>query len=181
MTQPQPLGLKEIQQQLDSNTLLLEYALGEARSYLFAVTPDSLKTFELPKEEQIEKLAREVSESLMARSVTGSLETPAQRRLRIADADENFRRAAAELSRMILTPAAAQFGNKRLVIVSAGALQYVPFAALSVTSNRPIILDHEIISLPSASAFACSTPQPVEPRAVAKGSRGDRGSSVFDE
>ena len=154
LTQPQPLGLKEIQRQLDSNTLLLEYALGEARSYLFAVTPDSLKTFELPKEEQIEKLAREVSESLMARSVSGSLETPAQRRLRIADADENFRRAAAELGRMILTPAAAEFGKKRLVIVSAGALQYVPFAALSVSANRPIILDHEIISLPSASAFA---------------------------
>jgi len=80
LTQPKPLGLKEIQQQLDPNTLLLEYALGEARSYLFAVTPDSLKTFELPKREQIEKLAREVSESLVARSVVKSLETPAQRR-----------------------------------------------------------------------------------------------------
>src|SRR4029453_8445654 len=33
-------------------------------------------------------------------------------------------------------------------------LQYVPFAALSVVSNRPLILDNEIISLPSASAFA---------------------------
>ena len=154
LTQPQPLGLKEIQQQLDPNTLLLEYALGEARSYLFAVTPDSLKTFELPKEEQIEKVAREVSETLMARSVSGSLETPAQRRLRIADADEDFRRAAADLGKMILTPAAAEFGKKRLVIVSAGALQYMPFAALSVSANRPIILDHEIISLPSASAFA---------------------------
>ncbi len=154
LTQPQPLGLKEIQQQLDPNTLLLEYSLGEARSYLWAVTPDSLKTFELPKREQVEKVARELSESLMARSVAKSLETPAQRRTRIAEADENFQKAAGELSRMILAPAAAEFGKKRLVIVSDGALQYVPFAALSVSSNRPIILDHELVSLQSASAFA---------------------------
>ncbi len=32
---------------------------------------------------------------------------------------------------MILAPAAAELGNKRLVIVADGALQYVPFAALS--------------------------------------------------
>ena len=154
LTQPQPLGLKEIQQQLDPNTLLLEYSLGEARSYLWAVTPDSLKTFELPKREQVEKVARELSESLMARSVAKSLETPEQRRTRIAEADEKVQTVARELGRMVLAPAAAEFGKKRLVIVSDGALQYVPFAALPVSSNRPIILDHELVSLQSASAFA---------------------------
>ena len=55
---------------------------------------------------------------------------------------------------MILAPAAAEFGKERLVIVADGALQYVPFAALPRQRNRPIILDHEIISLQSASAFA---------------------------
>ena len=154
LTQPQPLGLKEIQQQLDPNTVLMEYSLGEARSYLWAVTQYSLKTFELPKGEQIEKVAREVSESLAARSVVKTLETTAQRRARIADADARFEKAAAELSRMILAPATAEFGNKRLVIVTDGALQYVPFAALPVAANRPIILDHELINLQSASAFA---------------------------
>src|SRR5438128_11169531 len=40
LTQPVPLSLKEIQQQvLDSDTLLLEYALGDQKSYLWAVTP----------------------------------------------------------------------------------------------------------------------------------------------
>lgn len=154
LTQPQPLGLKEIQQQLDPNTVLLEYALGEARSYLFVVTPSGLKTFELPKREQVEKLAREVSESLVARSVGRSLETPAQRRTRIADEDAKFAQASAELSRIILAPARPEFGNKRLVIVPDGALQYVPFAALPLTANRPLILEHEVVSLQSASAFA---------------------------
>src|SRR5262249_49801626 len=40
LTQPTPLGLKEIQQQvLDRDTLLLEYSLGQQRSFLWAVTP----------------------------------------------------------------------------------------------------------------------------------------------
>ncbi len=154
LTQPQPLGLKEIQQQLDSNTVLLEYALGEARSYLFLVTSSGLKTFELPKREQVEKVAREVSESLVARSVVKSLETPAQRRTRIADEDAKFAQASAELSRIILHPASAEFGNKRLVIVPDAALQYVPFAALPLAANRPLIVEHEVVSLQSASAFA---------------------------
>jgi CHAT domain-containing protein len=33
-------------------------------------------------------------------------------------------------------------------------LQYVPFAALSVANRRPLIVDHEVVSLSSASALA---------------------------
>jgi CHAT domain-containing protein/tetratricopeptide (TPR) repeat protein len=155
LTQPQPLGLKEIQQQLDPNTVLLEYSLGEERSYLWVVTTDSLKTYQLAKREQIEESARRTYESLVARSMVRSLETPAQKKTRIAQADTEFERAATALSQEILAPGAAGFGKKRLVVIADGALQYVPFAALSVgRSYRPLILDHEVVGLPSASAFA---------------------------
>jgi CHAT domain-containing protein/tetratricopeptide (TPR) repeat protein len=155
LTQPQPIGLREIQQQLDPTTVLLEYSLGAERSYLWAVTPDSLKTYVLPKREEVEKVAREVYEALTARSVTKSLESPAQRKTRIAEADSQFQQSAGELSRMILAPAAGEFGGKRLVVVTDDALQVIPFAALSVgPAQRPLIVDHEVVSLPSASAFA---------------------------
>jgi CHAT domain-containing protein/tetratricopeptide (TPR) repeat protein len=154
LTQPQPLGLKEIQQQLDPETALLEYELGTERSYLWVVTPDSLRSFTLPGREEIEKIARQLSESLAARSIVKSLETPAQRKARIAEGDLKFQQAAAALSRLVLIPAADDFGKKRLVVIADGALQYVPFAALPGAGNRPIVLDHEIISLQSASAFA---------------------------
>ena len=171
LTQPQPLGLKAIQQQLDPNTVLLEYSLGDARSYLWVVTPEALKTYELPKRAEIEKVAQQVSGSLAARSDVKSLETPAQRKVRIAQEDTNFQQAANELSRMILAPAATQLRGRRLVIVADGALQLVPFAALSAASRRPLILDHELVNLPSASAFAVqrqnlSNRQPA-PKAVA--------------
>jgi CHAT domain-containing protein len=42
-----------------------------------------------------------------------------------------------------------------MVVIADGALQYVPFAALPVPgSTRPLILDHELVSLPSASSLA---------------------------
>jgi len=111
LTQPQPLGLKEIQQQLDPNTVLLEYSLGDERSYLWAVTQNSLKTYELPKREQIQKVAKQVYESLTARSVVESLETPAQRQERVAHSERQFQQAAAELSRIILEPVASELGT----------------------------------------------------------------------
>jgi CHAT domain-containing protein len=71
---------------------------------------------------------------------------------------------------LVLTPARAQLGNKRLIIVSDGALQYIPFAALpepqalgrgnrrttrSLSPNpQSLIVRHEIVSLPSASTLA---------------------------
>src|SRR5262249_12312675 len=37
LARPQPLTLPEMQRQLDEDTLLLEYSLGEKRSYLWAI------------------------------------------------------------------------------------------------------------------------------------------------
>src|SRR5215213_8710941 len=127
LMQPQPLRLEEIQAQLNANTVLLEYSLGDVQSYLWVVTLDSLRTYRLPSREQVQKVARQVYESLTARSVFNSLESSTERQTRIADADAQFRRASAELSPMILAPAAAELGTKRLIVVPDGALQYVPF------------------------------------------------------
>lgn len=143
LTQPQPLSLKEIQQQvLDSDTLLLEYALGDERSYLWAVTSTSLKTYELPKRAEVESAARSFYEAA-----------------RTDVADEDVKKAAVNLSQMLLSPVAGQLGSKRLVVVADGALQFVPFAALLVpdvtsVTDRPLILEHEVLSLPSASTLA---------------------------
>jgi CHAT domain-containing protein/uncharacterized protein HemY len=157
LIQPQPLKLIEMQQLLDADTLLLEYALGEERSYLWAVTKDSLTSYELPKEEQIKQSALAVYELLTARSAGRRGESALQRQRRIAQAEAKLPAAAAALSRTLLAPVAAQFGDKRLVVVADGALQYIPFAMLPdpvAGKNRPLIVNHEVISLPSASALA---------------------------
>jgi CHAT domain-containing protein len=69
LTQPEPLTLKEIQQQtLDPDTLLLEYTLGEERSYLWAVSSTAIASFELPNRAEIEKAARSFYQALSAQN-----------------------------------------------------------------------------------------------------------------
>src|SRR6185503_3747091 len=54
-----PLTLEEIQKELRGNdTMLLEYSLGEERSFLWAVTSNSFQTYELPPRKIIEDTAR---------------------------------------------------------------------------------------------------------------------------
>jgi CHAT domain-containing protein/Tfp pilus assembly protein PilF len=152
LTQPRPLSLSEIQRELDDETLLLEYALGEERSYLWAVTSGSIKSFVLPKRAEIETAARQVYHHIVAKS------------------DALYPEAVTGLGRTLLSPVADQLGRKRLLIVADGALQYVPFGALpepaqshpravvdkGTATNRfsPLLLEHEIVSLPSASVLA---------------------------
>ena len=141
---PQPLTLHGAQQRLlDADTLLLEYALGEERSYLWAVSARSQSSHVLPPRAEIESAA-ERTHSLLAdrnKSTHDDLESETSR-----------------LSQMLLGPVASQIAGKRLLIVADGALQYVPFAALPVPGRpggpTPLVTEHEIVSLPSASVLA---------------------------
>jgi CHAT domain-containing protein len=156
LMQPEPLSAREIQQQVvDPDTLLLEYALGEERSYLWAVTPTSVFSFELPKRADIESVVREVYKFLTAKNLRIQGETPEQRRARLRRAEGRYPAAAAALGRMLLGPVGSLLGEKRLLIVADGVLNYVPFAALPAAADgRPLVANHEIINLPSASTLA---------------------------
>ena len=55
---------------------------------------------------------------------------------------------------MILGPVAAELKDKRLLIVSDGVLQYIPFAGLpdpAAADTRALVVDHEVVLAPSAS------------------------------
>jgi CHAT domain-containing protein/Tfp pilus assembly protein PilF len=155
LTQPQPLNSKEIQQLLDSETLLLEYSLGQDRSHVFAVTPDSLAAFELPKRAEIEKAARRVYGLLATRDGSVRGETQLERNRRMVREEAAYNKAATALSRMVLAPVVGQLHDKRLLIVADGALHYIPFAALSEPILQvSLVFNHEIVNLPSASVLA---------------------------
>jgi len=168
---PQPLKLPQIQQQLDKDSLLLEYSLGEKHSYLWAVTPNSIDTYELPPRKEIEDAATEFRKALIKcqKLVSGCQDLSAEKK---AQALKNTALSASKLSKIILAPVADKLGQKRLVIVADGALQTIPFAALDVetfhwnvsTTKRPIsktevnyqplIINHEIVNLPSVTAIS---------------------------
>ncbi|MBW4595761.1 MAG: CHAT domain-containing protein [Brasilonema angustatum HA4187-MV1] len=144
LTNPNPekdiLKLPQIQQQLDKDTLLLQYSLGEEHSYLWAVTPTSMQVYTLPGQKEIEKVASRFRED--SQQVTAT------------DLAIN---SAKQLTQLILAPVADKLTGKRLVIVADGGLQTIPFGALAdITSSKyqPLMINHEIINLPSASTIA---------------------------
>lgn len=165
LTQPQPLLLKEIQAQvLDPDTILLEYKLGKERSHLWAVTTTTITSYELPRRVEIETAARQFYGLIREQPLEEASTVPAGSGIG-AEARRQpgaeIAQAAAQLSRMLLAPAAPLLGKKRLLIVGDGALQYIPFAALpvptiggAIAAPTPLIVEHEIVNLPSASTIA---------------------------
>ncbi len=142
LTQPRPLDATHLRGLLADDTMVLEYTLGEDRSFLWALTSTSLKSFVLPGRADIEKPARRLYD-LLSRGSDRLVRTPIEL-------------AAAELSRIILAPIARELGHQRLLIVPEGVLQYVPFAVLpdpASRADRPLVVDHEIEYLPSASTL----------------------------
>ena len=84
--------------------------------------------------------------------------------------------AVSQLSQILLAPVAEQLGNKRLLIVSDGALQYIPFSALPLpeTSGEdivPLLANNEIVNLPSATTLGIirqeQTTRKTAPKAIA--------------
>lgn len=156
-TQAQPLKLSEIQQTiLDEQSVLLEYALGSERSYLFLVTKDKLKVIELPKKAEIENLARNFYQNLKARTLKIPNETQTQRQTRLQKSEFERQKNSVLLSKILLAPIAKEIENKRLLVVASEILQYIPFSALANPKNETqfLIESNEVVNLPSASALA---------------------------
>ncbi|MDJ1177606.1 tetratricopeptide repeat protein [Roseofilum sp. BLCC_M91] len=146
LTQPEPVTLDEIQTQiLDDDTLVLQYALGEERSFLWAITQESLTSYILPSREEVEEKARQF------RSDIGHPRARRQPQSAIASGEA--------LNALILQPLREHPHKKRLAIVADGALHYIPFSALPNPHARENSLSHlvqayELIHLPSLSTLA---------------------------
>lgn len=154
LTEPRTLDAKEIQQQLDGNTLLLEYMLGEKTSYVFAITRDLLSVYRLPARSTIEEQVRRVYDLGSAHGRRRKNEADSKVQARWLAAEREFPIAAAELSHMILAPVAAELKDRRLLIVGDGPIAYVPFASLSEPGSSryaPLAIQHEVVGLPAAS------------------------------
>jgi CHAT domain-containing protein len=174
IVQPQPLSAAQIQTELlDQNTLLLQYALGAEQSYLLAVSPDKITTYELPARHEIERLAGRFYETATFRNhpTAGSIEA---RRAAVVQADIEADKLANQLSQVLLAPAAGRLGYKHLIVVAPGALQLVPFAALpepqqptvsmqvsghvsqgpTGKAREPLVLAHEVVVLPSMTTLS---------------------------
>ena len=139
----EPLTLQGLQREyLDSGSLLLEYAPGEQRSFLCIVSRTGFRSYVLPARSTLDTLAER------ARASMSSANDP--------ELAKSAPAALQALSRAVLGSVAGELGTKRLLIVTAGSLQFIPFGALPSPANpaEPLIVNHEIVNLPSASTIA---------------------------
>jgi CHAT domain-containing protein/tetratricopeptide (TPR) repeat protein len=169
LLRPRSLSPAEIQSQLLSpDSLLLEYVVAEDRLYLFALTNESdnaLQVVEVPDRAAIEKAA----EFFQRKKFESADEM--QRRLSYQDPD--FAKVVRFLSDKLLAPVRQSLQKRKIWIVGDGCLQRIPFAALPdprktsaaaktvpgrgatrLSSITPLIVEHEIAMLPSASTVA---------------------------
>lgn len=154
---PQPLNLKDSQQLLDDKSMLLEYMLGDDRSYLWMVTPTDLQSFELPPRSKIESEVEEFRQLLIANQPVAG-EAYEEFKRRITEAEQHLFSHSASLGNVLLGQVADRLGNKRLLIVPDGRLQSIPFQGLTLPDvmgrSVALIERHEIAYEPSASALA---------------------------
>ena len=162
LVEPQPVRLDDLRQGvLDGRTALVEYALGEERSYVWVITSSSFTSRRLPGRLQIETAARRAYDALTDPNAS--------------DARESLR----ALGRLLLDPIVDRLAADRVAVVTEGALQYIPFAALPDPAGRPLVLSHEIVNLPSASTLQVLRRE-IDGRAPAPHSLFVVGDPVFD-
>lgn len=147
---PRSLKISEIKSLLDPDSVLLEYVLGEHYSYAWVLTDTSVSAIKLPKRAIIEAAAHQVYQSMAKRTPNSAITSTAKSLIEQQD-------AALKLSRIVIRPLLPLLKHKRLLIVGDGALQYIPFSALPDPDGgyaAPLLLQHEIVNLPSASVLA---------------------------
>ncbi|HEX8923017.1 MAG TPA: CHAT domain-containing protein, partial [Pyrinomonadaceae bacterium] len=141
ITSPTAWDLRKIQNEViaDDQTILLEYSLGEDKSYVWAVTRNRIASYELPGQAHVNAVAEKFYKLLT---------TPPEK-----DAEEERNRAAHELSRLVLSPVAGELNKHRVIVVADGVLNYIPFQVLPAPSagNEPLVAGYEVINAPSAS------------------------------
>jgi len=143
LVSPELFSIQRLQADfLDGKTGLIEYFLGDARSYMFFITRSGAKLFVLPPREAIERSVRGYLKALSnpdGRGFSGML-------------------AAERIAGELLPPLAGLPAEdlKRLIIIPDGVLYYLPFETLrpaSPPASGFLIEQFEISYAPSCSSL----------------------------
>jgi CHAT domain-containing protein/predicted negative regulator of RcsB-dependent stress response len=138
ITQPRGWDLARIQNEVikDDDTVLLEYILGDDKSYVWAITRDSFNSYEITGDFG---KAAETLYNLSKEPAKGS--------------ENELTNAALSLSQMLLFPVASHLHKRRIIVIADGALNYIPFQMLPLpaSNSEPLVDQHEIVNAPSAS------------------------------
>jgi CHAT domain-containing protein/Tfp pilus assembly protein PilF len=124
----------------DASSALLEYVVGDEKTYLFVVTTGT-------KDTDVRVYTLPIKREVLAKQT----ETFRQQ---LASRDLGFRTSASKLYELLIKPAAAQLtGKTNLIIAPDNTLWDLPFQTLLSSSNRFVIEDAAISYAPSLTVL----------------------------
>jgi CHAT domain-containing protein/tetratricopeptide (TPR) repeat protein len=153
---PQPLKLSDAQALLDPESALLEYSIGDSKSWVFAITADSAAVFELPPQKKLAEQVHQFREVLLKPDPTFQT---------LEKAHSKYLTQAQTLFSELIRPAESILkGKHRLVLAPDGTLSYLPFESLLTKTEHPktihfeslpyLVSDYDVYYVPSASVLA---------------------------
>ena len=146
---PRLVTVDEVRAELAEGDYLLEFALGEERSFLWIVTRESIRVEVLPARVEIERKARDLLDAF-PRAI--------ERRANAGKRAE-WARQQRDLAATLHLKFPHNGRPKRVIVIPDGVLHYVPWAVLPVLSEgnmgpeRALGLQYEVVQAPSASVF----------------------------
>ena len=124
----------------DASSALLEYVVGDDKTYLFIVTKGT-------KEADVRVYTLPIKREALAKQTEAF-------RQQLASRDLGFRTSASKLYEVLIKPAAAQLAGKtNLIIAPDNTLWDLPFQTLLNSSNRFVIEDAAISYAPSLTVL----------------------------
>ncbi|MGH9837547.1 MAG: CHAT domain-containing protein [Blastocatellia bacterium] len=147
-----PATLKEAQRVVQPQEALLEFFLGEKRSYVWLISAEEVRWAALPGQQEIEEKIRPYLETLGAKPRRSSLEREVA----------NQKRLGEQLFNLLLGQFAERLAaSQQLTIAPDGLLYYLPFETL-IHDGHYLIEQYEIRYIPSVSVLSL-LPQSREP------------------
>ena len=142
VNQLKDFSFADVQNSLDGDTALIEFALGKSQSYAWLIRKNSTKLYKLPARDDINQTAREFYTALTTFDSKNEILTVEKSK---------------SLSRQVLRPLAGDIASaKRLIVIADGSLQLVPFSALTLAPDadfQPLAATLEIVNAPSFSSL----------------------------
>ena len=140
MGQGQPIELAKLQQSLRPDELVLEYALGEPRSYCLVIDNKEIRAVALPDRARLEALVDTYLSQVRSK--------------------KRATESAKELYLLLLGSIPQDLQRSRLVVVPDGKLHLLPFDALINEKGDYVLASHVVTYAPSVTVLHLLRTQP---------------------
>lgn len=132
---PSPLDFQMIEKALDDDTTVIEYYLSNSCGLVFVINKATLQCFEIQKFSEIDTIIKRIKNGL---SKTQYVDTSLSQ----------------AISEILFGSINLQSLKNRLVIIPGGSLNYLPWSALRLESEKKYLIEkYELIILPSISTL----------------------------